>query len=88
MSRPGVGAQAVGVAQGALDEAADFAKERVQFGKPIFSFQAVQHMLADMATTVEAARALVYAVASLVDSKPKDFPRKPPWPRCSPPTWP
>ena len=71
-SRPGVGAQAVGLAQGALDEAAAFAKTRVQFEKPIFSFQAVQHMLADMATQVEAARALVYSVARFIDSGAKD----------------
>ena len=71
-SRPGVGAQAVGLAQGALDEAAAFAKTRIQFEKPIFSFQAVQHMLADMATQVEAARALVYAVARYVDSGAKE----------------
>jgi alkylation response protein AidB-like acyl-CoA dehydrogenase len=71
-SRPGVGAQAVGVAQGALDAAVEFAKERVQFGSPIISFQAVQHMLADMATATEAARALVYQVSKFVDSKPKD----------------
>ena len=71
-SRPGVGAQAVGVAQGALDAAVEFAKERIQFDSPIISFQAVQHMLADMATATEAARALVYQVAKFVDSKPKD----------------
>ena len=72
-ARPGAGALAVGLAQSALDEAAGFAKERQQFGQPIFAFQAVQHMLADMATKVEAARALVYAVARYIDSKPKDF---------------
>ncbi len=72
-SRPGVGAQAVGVAQGALDAAAEYAKTRVQFGQPIFSFQAVQHMLADMATRVEAARALVYTACRYVDSGAKDF---------------
>ena len=71
MSRPGVGAQAVGLAQGALDEAVAFAKERRQFGKPIISFQAVAHMLADMATSIEAARALVYSVARFVDSGAK-----------------
>ena len=60
-ARPGAGALAVGLAQGALDEAASFAKERHQFGTAIFSFQAVQHMLADMATKIEAARALVYS---------------------------
>ena len=73
LARPGVGALAVGLAQSALDEAAAFAKEREQFGAPIFSFQAVQHMLADMATKIEASRALVYAVARYIDSKPKDY---------------
>lgn len=73
MSRPGVGAQAVGVAQGALDEAASFAKQRKQFDKPIITFQAIAHMLADMATKVEASRALVYAVARHIDSGAKDI---------------
>jgi len=72
ISRPGIGALAVGLAQGALDLAVTYAKERVQFGKPIISFQAIQHMLADMATNIEAARALVYATAKFVDSNPKD----------------
>jgi alkylation response protein AidB-like acyl-CoA dehydrogenase len=73
LARPGVGALAVGLAQSALDEAAAFAKERQQFGAPIFSFQAVQHLLADMATKIEAARALVYAVSRYIDSSPKDY---------------
>jgi alkylation response protein AidB-like acyl-CoA dehydrogenase len=73
LARPGVGALAVGLAQSALDEAAAFAKERQQFGAPIFSFQAVQHLLADMATRIEAARALVYAVSRYIDSSPKDY---------------
>ena len=68
MSRPGVAAQALGIAQGALDTAVKYAKERHQFGKPISSFQGIQWMLADMATKVEAARALVYASARMVDS--------------------
>ena len=72
MSRPGIGAQAVGIAQGALDEAMRYARERHQFGKPISSFQAIQHMLADMATGVEAARLLVYHTARLIDSGVKD----------------
>jgi butyryl-CoA dehydrogenase len=72
MSRPGIGAQAVGIAQGALDEAMQYARERHQFGKPISSFQAIQHMLADMATGVEAARLLVYHTARLIDSGVKD----------------
>jgi len=71
-SRPGVGAQAVGLAQGALEAAVEYARTRVQFGHPIISFQAVQHMLADMAVSTEAARALVYAVARFVDSGAKD----------------
>ncbi|MCX8116397.1 MAG: acyl-CoA dehydrogenase family protein [Desulfobacterota bacterium] len=66
-TRPGVGAQGVGLAQGALDEAVRYAREREQFGKKIISFQAIQHMLADMATLVEAARALVYSVARYID---------------------
>lgn len=71
-SRTGVGAQGVGVAQGAFDEAARFAKQRIQFGHSIISFQAIQHMLADMATSIEAARALVYSVARLIDGGAKD----------------
>ncbi len=73
LARPGAGALAVGLAQSALDEAAAFAKERQQFGQPIFAFQAVQHLLADMATKLEAARALVYAVARYIDSGAKGF---------------
>lgn len=72
-SRPGLGAQALGLAQGALEAAVDYAKKRIQFGHPIFAQQAVQHMLADMATEVEAARALVYATARMIDSGAKNF---------------
>ncbi len=72
-SRIGVGAQGVGVAQGAFEEALKFAKQRVQFGKPVISFQAVQHMLADMATQIEAARSLVYSVARYIDSGAKNI---------------
>jgi butyryl-CoA dehydrogenase len=71
-SRTGVGAQGLGVAQGAFDAAVDFARQRVQFGHPVISFQAVQHMLADMAIEIEAARSLVYSVARFVDSGAKD----------------
>jgi len=71
-SRPGIGAQALGVAQGALEAAVDYARQRVQFGHPIFAIQSVQHMLADMATQVEAARALIYAAARTVDSGAKN----------------
>jgi len=72
-SRTGVGAQGVGVAQGAFEEAVKFARQRVQFGHPIISFQAVQHMLADMAIEIEAARSLVYSVARYIDSGAKEI---------------
>lgn len=72
-SRPGIGAQAVGIAQGALEAAVDYARQRIQFGHPIISLQAVQHMLADMAIQVEAARALVYAAARTIDSGAKNI---------------
>jgi alkylation response protein AidB-like acyl-CoA dehydrogenase len=62
--RTGVGAQAIGLAQGALDFAMNYSHERIQFGKPISSFQALRFMIADMATQVEAARALVYKSAT------------------------
>ena len=71
-SRTGVGAQGVGVAHGAFEAARDYAKERQQFGQPVISFQAIQHILADMATQIEAARALVYSVARYIDSGAKD----------------
>jgi len=67
-SRPGIGSQAVGIAQGALDAATEYARQRYQFGHPIIAIQAVQHMLADMAIQTEAARALNYAVARAVDN--------------------
>ena len=70
-SRPGVAAQALGIAQGALDLTVEYVKERKQFGKSIASFQGVQFMLADMATEIEAARALVYATARMIDSGAK-----------------
>ncbi|MBF0569583.1 MAG: acyl-CoA dehydrogenase family protein [Candidatus Omnitrophica bacterium] len=72
MSRPGIGAQAVGIAQGALDEAVKYAKQRKQFGQSIISNQGIQWMLADMATEVEASRALVYASAREVNAGVKD----------------
>jgi butyryl-CoA dehydrogenase len=71
-SRPGVAAQAVGIAQGALDLALEYSKQRVQFGKSISSFQGIQFMFADMATQVEAARALVYSVARMIDKGEKN----------------
>jgi alkylation response protein AidB-like acyl-CoA dehydrogenase len=67
-SRPIIGAQAVGIAQGALDVAARYATERSQFGSHIADFQGVQFMLADMATRLEAARLLVYRACSMLDA--------------------
>jgi alkylation response protein AidB-like acyl-CoA dehydrogenase len=69
LSRPAVGAQAVGIAQGALDFAVDYAWNRVQFGQKLADFEGIQFMVADMATQVEAARALVYDAARLLDMK-------------------
>ena len=73
LSRPGIAILGVGLGQAALDEAVTYAKQRVQFGKPIIGFQAVQHMLADMAIKVEASRALVYAAAKHIGAHPKDM---------------
>lgn len=70
-SRPGIAAQAVGIAQGALDLTVEYARKREQFGNPITSFQGIQFMLADMATQIEAARALTYAVCREIDSGAK-----------------
>ena len=72
-SRPGVAAQAVGIAQGALEAAVDYARQRIQFGHPVSSLQAVQHMLANMAIELEAARALVYSVAKMIDAGARNF---------------
>ena len=67
--RIGVGAQAVGIAQGALDEALQYAKERQQFDTPIANFQGVNFQLADMATQIEASRLMVYNAAYRASSK-------------------
>jgi len=69
-----IGAQAVGIAQGALDFALDYAKERQQFGKRIADFQGLQFMLADMAMTVEAARQMVYVAAAKSERNDPDLP--------------
>jgi len=71
-TRPGIAAQALGVAQGALEAALNHAKTRVQFGHPIIAIQSVQHMLANMAMDVEAARGIVYNTARTIDSGAKD----------------
>lgn len=65
--RIGIGAQGLGIAQAAFDVAKNYAKEREQFGKPIASFQAIQFMLADMATRIDCARLLVYRAARMRD---------------------
>jgi butyryl-CoA dehydrogenase len=70
-SRVGIAAQAVGIAQGALDEAVKYAKEREQFGRPIGKFQAIQWMLAEMATKVAAARFLVLRASYMSDTHQK-----------------
>ena len=70
--RLGVSAQALGIAQGCLDEAVQYAKERKQFGKPICKNQAISFMLADMATEIEAARELIYNTAVAKDAGDPD----------------
>jgi alkylation response protein AidB-like acyl-CoA dehydrogenase len=72
-ARPGVAAQAVGLAQGALDLALQYTHERKQFGQSVSSFQGIQWMLSDMATQVEAARALVHHAARVIDSGAKNI---------------
>ncbi|MBN2557513.1 MAG: acyl-CoA dehydrogenase family protein [Clostridia bacterium] len=72
-TRPGVASQALGIAQGAFDEALKYSGERVQFDKPISSFQAIQHMLADMAIQIEAARCLVYQTCRHIDGGAKSI---------------
>jgi alkylation response protein AidB-like acyl-CoA dehydrogenase len=74
-TRPCVAAQALGLAQGALDYAVAYAKERKQFGRPIFSFQGLNWMLADMAAKTEAARQLVYKTCALYETFPKNLGR-------------
>jgi butyryl-CoA dehydrogenase len=72
-ARPGVAAQALGLAQGAFEWALRYTSERRQFGQAVMSHQAIQFMLADMATQIEAARQLVYASARLIDSGAKNI---------------
>ena len=71
--RMGIAAQAVGIAEGALEEAIQYSKDRVQFGQPISEFQGIQFMLADMATEVEVAKTMLYRVASMKDAGVKRF---------------
>ncbi|MBW2552515.1 MAG: acyl-CoA dehydrogenase family protein [Deltaproteobacteria bacterium] len=72
-TRPGIAIQGVGLAQGALDAVIEYARERRTFGKPIIAHQAIQHMIADMATEIEAARALTYLAARTADNNSKDL---------------
>ncbi|HEV7171430.1 acyl-CoA dehydrogenase family protein, partial [Pedococcus sp.] len=73
-TRVTIGAQAVGIAQGALDFAVGYVKERRQFGQAVADFQGIQFMLADMAMAVEAARQMVYAAAAKSERGDKDLP--------------
>jgi len=72
-SRPGIGAQALGVAQGALEAAVDYTEKRIQFGKPLIAQPVVMDILGNMATKIEAARALIYAAARMIDSGAKNY---------------
>ena len=74
VSRLGVAAQAIGIAQGAIDAAVAYAAERRQFGQRVVDFEAIQFMLADMSSQTEAARQLVYAAAARVDAGVTDIP--------------
>jgi butyryl-CoA dehydrogenase len=76
VSRIDIGAQGVGISQGAIDAAAKYAKERVQFGKPIAEFEMIQDMLADMATKTDAARLMVYRAATMKDAGAERFTRE------------
>ena len=76
-TRPGVAAQALGIAQGAMDEVVKYGKGRVQFGKPLTDFQGLQWMMAEMALKIELARTMIYRVCSTIDTEPDsgDIPR-------------
>jgi alkylation response protein AidB-like acyl-CoA dehydrogenase len=83
LNRPTVAATAVGLAQGAIDQATDYARERVQFGQPIAEFQGIQFMLADMQMQTEAARCLLYDCANMADREDWDgFPAKASMAKC------
>ena len=73
-SRLSIAAQAIGIAQGAVDASVSYAADRQQFGKSITEFQGIQFMLADMASQTEAARQLTYAAAAQVDARARDLP--------------
>jgi alkylation response protein AidB-like acyl-CoA dehydrogenase len=73
VSRLGIAAQAIGIAQGAIDAAVRYGAERQQFGRRVIDHQAIAFMLADMASRTEAARQLTYAAAARVDAKASDY---------------
>ena len=81
-SRPAVAALAVGTAQGAFDCAIKYAREREQFGVKIASFQAIQHMLADMAMKIEASRLMTYKAAKMLEIGHKDLARHSAMAKC------
>jgi butyryl-CoA dehydrogenase len=72
-SRPGIAAQGLGIAQGAMETCVDYTRQRIQFGQPLISIPVVQYKLAEMAIQVEAARALLYCVAKTIDGGAKSF---------------
>ncbi len=72
-SRPGIGAQALGIAQGAMEAAVDYTERRIQFGKPLIAQPVVQDIIGNMAAQIEAARALIYATARMIDSGVKNY---------------
>jgi alkylation response protein AidB-like acyl-CoA dehydrogenase len=76
-TRPGVGAQALGIAQGAMDAVVDYTQDRVQFGKPLAEFQGLQWMMAEMALKIELARTMVQKACATIDDDPesRDIPR-------------
>ncbi|HEY3238324.1 MAG TPA: acyl-CoA dehydrogenase family protein, partial [Acidimicrobiia bacterium] len=81
-SRPAIGAQAVGIAQGGLDYAANYMTERRTFGQPLTHYQGLQFMVADMAMQVEAARGLVYRASSMIDNNHPDLTRMASMAKC------
>jgi alkylation response protein AidB-like acyl-CoA dehydrogenase len=72
-----VASQALGIAQGAMDAAVNYCKDRIQFGKPISEFQGIQWMIAEMALKIELARTMIYRTCATIDNEPdsKDIPR-------------
>jgi alkylation response protein AidB-like acyl-CoA dehydrogenase len=82
VSRPGVAAQALGIATGAMEEAFAYARVRKQFGQPVISFQSMQHKLANMAMEIEACRALLYQVARAVDKGGRRFTKESAMVKC------